>query len=395
MGEKVDRKTKARVGAGDHLLIRVVDRLLPLLVVATALCLLRLLFGAITKEFSSFPLTPQGVKMTPAEQEAMRGGVIFTTRLFAVLLWATALLCFVRFHEEDTLALLFGGVGALLAFALPWLLQGDGPAERSHDLLALTTWSLAMTGRLLLAVSLLRFGVGVGWRAFVSKPQARRKTLIMQRPVFTKGSAPPRREDLLEAKKRKSLFRHCWELSQCRGTLRLKCPNFRDQQDCWRRGSGCQCDPQLARGLVEQLDLEISNASSDQERRAAERMKSAVVFRSTREAGSRDICRKCELFNEHQAHKFKALYWIAYPVAVVITAALLPLIHRGYLWAYEATDRIFGAMQLLPNNKEAFAPFVTPGADYSLEPLVVFSLGLIIVSYLIDTMDYIIFEVKV
>ena len=373
----------------------VVDRLIPLLVLAVGLCLLRLLFGLITKEYASFPLAPDGTPLTPDQQADLRHTAFLTIQVLAGAVWGLALLCFLRFYAHEEVALGFGALGLLFAVVLPWLARGNTPPDQG-SVLAAVTYGLALTGRVLIALSVLRFAAGLSYHVFVRKPQSRRARFKIERPVFTgKGSKlPPTAEELAEKRQRPSAFRHCWELSQCKGSLRVNCPNFREHTDCWKRGSGCQCDPGLASRLVEELELEIAGARSEIERRAAERMKENVSFRARQEAG-KQMCHQCELFAEHQAHKFKALYWIAYPVAIAATVALLPLINGGYEWLMTISDTLFGAMQILPDNRETFEAFVPPAAQYSLKPLFILGAGLIIVSYLIDGMDYLIFEVKV
>lgn len=374
----------------------VVDRLIPLLVLGAAFCMLRLLFGLLTKEYASFPLAPDGTPLTPAAQADLRQTAFLTIQVLAAAVWGLALLCFLRFYAHEEVALGFGALGVLFAVVLPWLARGDAPPEPG-SVLAAVSYGLALIGRVLVALSLLRFAAGLSYHVFVRKPQSRRARFHkIERPVFTgKGSkAPPTAEQQAEKRERPSAFRHCWELSQCKGTLRVNCPNFREHTDCWKRGSGCQCDPGLASRLVEELELEIAGARSEFERRAAERMKENVTFRARQEAG-KAMCRQCELFAEHQAHKFKALYWIAYPIAIAATFALLPLISGGYEWLMAVCDKLFGAMQILPDNRETFEAFVPPAAQYSLKPLFILGAGLIIVSYLIDGMDYLIFEVKV
>jgi len=388
MAEKLEKK-KPKPSERSSLLVGLVDRLLPLLVVAAALCLLVILYAAVSGQLASFPQTAKGELTTPVQQAAFRDHMGLVCRLLAVSVWLLALLAFARYYLLEEMALGFGSVGLLLMLGLPWLLQGttgDGPG-----LVPMVAGSLRVTGQFLLTLSLLRFGVGLSYHVFVRKPNERKGKFTHARPVFTH---PERKaKDPEEKLERRSLFRHCWELSQCKGSLRVNCPNYRSHTDCWKAGSGCQCSPVLARHLVEELDLELSHARSEEERRAVERMKENVLFR-TKHDFHPELCRQCELLNEHQAHKFKALYWISYPIGIVVTTAALPLIHRGYAWAIKVTDALFGAMQLLPDNRASLEPFVSSMAEYSLEPVAVFSVGLIIVSYLLDAMDWLIFEVK-
>jgi len=388
MADKIERaKLIGKPGSSERLL-GVVDRIIPLLVLFAGLCLLRLLYGIITREFASFPQSPEGTLLTPQQQADLRHSVFLTTRLLAATLWLLALICFARYYQEEQWALAFGAIGVFFMLGMPWLV---GTPAGAGSLLDTVAWSLGVTGRLLVALSLLRFGVGLAHYVFVRKPRARR--MVVARPVFTAGR-DHKADPEAERPRRLSAFRHCWELSQCKGALRVNCPNYRQRSDCWKQGSGCQCDPKLASQLVAELDLQITSTGSEQERRAAERMKENVLFRSSQERRP-ELCRQCELFSEHQAHKFKALYWIAYPTAIAVTGASLPLIHRGYVWLLAIADRLFGAMQLLPDTQAALGPFITTTAEFSLEPIFILSAGLIIVSYLIDTMDYLIFEVKV
>lgn len=105
-------------------------------------------------------------------------------------------------------------------------------------------------------------------------------------------------------------------------------------------------------------------------------------------------CKTCPIYLEHQDHKYKTIAWLAYPVAAVAIFLAYPWIHQVYVWAVMGLEKVMSAVRILP-------PSARPGdvPDWVLQShvewLIILCIGLLVVSYLLQFVEYAIYEWKI
>jgi hypothetical protein len=395
MGQRIEVKPKPKPsgipslgGAALYLL----DRALIVVAVAIAISVVYLLQAVISGAAGAFPNTLAGAPLSPVQQERLLHGLRTAAGVFMAGMWLVTIVSIFRFRENDVAGYV-GGLGGLLCyFVLPWLVRSalmnrnQNPTDASNLVLA----SFAVTGKILLLTTIAYFAgktvVRLGRR--VSQP-------VPAAPVLLESDEAERRLEKPAAKgPGRSLLRRCWELSMCRESLRENCPSYKLGVTCWKRGTGCQCDPVLAQRLIEELEYKLHGEMSEKERTARERMKEQLGYRIAQHQGG-SYCHDCAVYNEHQFYKYKSFYWLAYPVTAALVFALLPVIHRAYRWLDVSLSQMLASLQMLPSSDEALRPFVHTVYNFNAEFIFIISAALIIAAYLLDLADYAVFKAKI
>jgi len=158
------------------------------------------------------------------------------------------------------------------------------------------------------------------------------------------------------------------------------CPSLRQRRSCWKRGSGCLCDLNLAEKLA--IGAE---AWADEE-------VTAIRYRASPQ-GTR--CLRCPIYEEHQEYKFRFLQWLAYPATVAGMFVSLPALHVGYERSLEFIDRVVAGLIFTPGH---LRPALDTGGVESMvlssnvEWVFMGCLGLLAVSYVLQGLEHAIFR---
>jgi hypothetical protein len=325
-------------------------------------------------------------------QQRFLHGLHVMAYVFMGCIWAIMVVSIFRFRENDVAGWV-GGVGGVLCYlALPWIVRSSlihfnaNPNTASDFMMG----AFRATGKLLLVTAAVYFGAKTAVRLATRSQRA----TAAAPPVVLESEKPEKPEKRVEkVSRRRSILRKCWEMSMCRESLRENCPSYKLGVTCWKRGTGCQCDPLLAQRLIEDLDLKLRGEIPEQERVARERMKEQLSYRIAEHQGD-SYCRSCPIYNEHQFHKYRSVYWLAYPITAGIVFLLMPVIHVAYVTTDKFLSRLLASVQLLPSNDEALQPFVHTMYNFDAEFIFVISAALIIAAYLLDLVDWAFFEAK-
>ena len=392
MGQRIEVKRKpkpagvpAMAGAAVYLL----DRALMVAAAAVCIAILYLLQALISGAAAAFPNALSGGPLPPAVREQFLHGLRTASYVFMAGIWGITIVSIFRFRENDVAGYV-GGIGGILCyFALPWLVRSalihfNANPNAATDLMLA---SFRATGKILLITTAIYFAAKVVMR--LARRPAR---AAASAPVILEGEAPPKPAEKISH--RRSLLRRCWELSMCRESLRENCPSFKLGVTCWKRGTGCQCDPVLAQRLIEELETKLRGDIPDKERVARERMKEQLAYRISDHEGE-SFCRSCAIYSEHQYHKYKSFYWIAYPITAALVFLLTPVIHRVYRWVDVGVARMLDSLQMLPHTDAALRPFVHAVHNFDAEFIFIISAALIIAAYLLDLVDYAVFKAKI
>jgi len=367
------------------------DRALLIAAAGVGVSTIYLLHALISGSVTAFPHTASGQVMTPAARAQALHGLRVAAYVFMGGLWGITLVSIFRFRENDVAGYV-GALGGIMCYlGLPWLV-GSALMQHNADPNAATDFMLAsfrVTGKVLLSITAVYFAVKV-----VMRLSSRGRAAPAAAAPAALDTDKPKPGDAGTLKRRKSALRKCWDLSLCRESLRENCPSYKLGVTCWKRGTGCQCDPVLAQRLIEELEAKLHGDMSEKERLARERMKDQLTYRVAEHQGDA-FCRSCVIYNEHQFFKYKYLFWIAYPITVALVFLLRPLIHRAYLWMDTGLASLLDSLQMLPRSDEALRPFMHSVNNFNAEIIFVISAALIIAAYLLDLMDYAFFQAKI
>jgi len=392
MGQRIDVKDRQKATGPPALAgtaLYLLDRALMVAAVGVGVSVFYLLHALISGNAAAFPNTPGGEALSPAMREQLLHGVRVASYVFMAGLWGITVISIFRFRENDVAGCV-GGLGGIICYlVLPWLvrsalMQHDANPNAASDLMLA---SFRATGKVLLMMTAVYFA-------------AKMVTRIMRRPARAKAAAPtmaesqPKDQPEQKVERRQTLLRKCWELSMCRDSLRENCPSFKLGVTCWKRGTGCQCDPILAQRLIQDLEFKLRGELPDKERVARERTKEQLSYRIAEHQGE-SFCHQCPIYNEHQFYKYNRLFWIAYPITAGLVFLLTPIIHRAYRWIDDTLASMLDSLQMLPHSEEALRPFVTTVYNFNAEIIFLISAGLIIAAYLLDLVDYAVFRAKI
>ncbi|HUT75394.1 MAG TPA: hypothetical protein VM221_11260 [Armatimonadota bacterium] len=370
--------------------IYLLDRALVVAAVAVVGAVFYLLAGLVSGGVAAFPQDRSGVALPAAARAHFLDAIRTALIVFMAGLWGVTVVSIFRFRENDVAGYVGGVGGALCYFGLPWLVSASmmrdyaNPNQASDLMLA----GFRLAGKVLLLITAVHFA-GKMVARIANRPSRVRSsapTIIATRTTEQSADAPPRPP-------RRSLLRKCWELSLCRENLRENCPSYKLRTTCWKRGTGCQCDPVLAQHLIQDLEARLRGTLPENERLARERMKEQLSYRVATHQGE-SYCRECPIYGEHQHYKYRAFYWIAYPITAGIMVALLPQINRAYHWLDVTLAAMLSSLSMLPTSEDALRPLLRTVYHFNGEYIFIASVALIIAAYLLDTVDYAVFQAK-
>lgn len=188
---------------------------------------------------------------------------------------------------------------------------------------------------------------------------------------------------------RPGLIPKCWQMSRCRPSVRMSCPNYIEHVTCWKRRSGCFCDRDLANHL-------IASSGRGEAQEAIEMQQTVGGARPARDKSRqrswkehKRYCLTCPLYVEHQEYKYRHYHWTSFLATGVIVAGGYRFFDIGYKWSVQFLDGLLKNVAHIPgvsaDTSLANSPF-----EYIL--LAVFSL--LLLSYVIGLMDKIFLEWK-
>lgn len=283
-----------------------------------------------------------------------------------------------RVFNDEALGQGLSFVGAVLYFGSPWLLSMVGTGVLKGDALRLfakgvnefrTMGSISLLPGLvfLLRDAILRIWTGIS----VRRIEERRW-----------GDEEERRRKHLKSK----YYGSCWDMAFCREFVRRVCPAWQAKQPCWRMKVGCYCDEKTiltaltsygtdnvhVRGIMENLGIDKGRAS----------------LLNSRQKRAR--CRRCGIFAEHQRQKYRILSPAVFPLVGLLFYIFYQRL-AGIMWVVlEKTDEFMRALMMRTSEHYSFAD-----QGSVLTTLAMIWLAIIVVSYALRALEYLIFEIQV
>lgn len=328
-------------------------------------------------------------RFPPAEQVVIYGRLQVACQVLKYSAWiALATLALRSWHSPEWGYVPLIG-GALCQLALPRILsfaleQQSGVASQASALIVTTFRDVG-------SVALIT-GAVLAARDLLDRLTSRR---LRARVAAARGTSPPRVRDLPLDKQDRFLGK-CWELPMCRPAIKRSCPVFiRDKQPCWRIGVGCMCSEQVLYMAARNRGEDLTHGRPEGQGTA---WKPQIVTleqlaKTLTPQQKRERCMNCSIYLHHQAQKYRALLPVVVAGVVGVSAALLPLFHRGYVAFAHAADRFAAPLSAKQTAGSKMHPALRDWsghlADAQLAEWILFAcLALVLVSYALHALEY-------
>lgn len=174
----------------------------------------------------------------------------------------------------------------------------------------------------------------------------------------------------------------CWQLPYCRKFVRERCPIFHAKRACWREKVGCMCEEQVIRDAMESKVIPKDVVA------AAKMIPRNNKLTATQK---RARCKQCVIYNEHQKHKYKLMLFvlnIGYVVFVVLFWNLL----------LGLTDKLVGGAEDLYRKlsfTDSHIKDLINTSSLPIEAVLLIAILLVTFTYLLKTLEYLIFKAKI
>ncbi|BBO22953.1 MAG: hypothetical protein QY327_07415 [Fimbriimonadaceae bacterium] len=175
----------------------------------------------------------------------------------------------------------------------------------------------------------------------------------------------------------------CWQLPFCRKFVRERCPIYHSRRTCWREQVGCMCEEQVIRDAMSGKVIPKD---------AVQAAKFIPINNKLTPSQKQERCRQCVIYNEHQKHKYKLIL----PVATAVFVGLY-LLFRGPLLEMTSQllvtiDRMIGRATF--RSDANVAQQITDSGMHFQEVLLI-CLSLIVFTYVLKLVEFLIFKLKV
>lgn len=174
----------------------------------------------------------------------------------------------------------------------------------------------------------------------------------------------------------------CWQLPYCRKFVRERCPIFHAKKACWREKVGCMCEEEVIRSAMENRAIPRDMVAAA--KYIPQNNKLTLSQKKSR-------CKQCVIYNEHQKHKYR-LYLAVLNVGYVAFAILFWSPLSG------VTNSLVHGMESVYKNmtfKDSGLEKMLNASTIPFTGLLQAAILLIIFTYCLKTLEYLIFKLKV
>jgi hypothetical protein len=276
-------------------------------------------------------------------------------------------------------------LGAAFAFGVPFLVHNSAgtypPAlrQQSENLLVNQFTLIGIVFGAVGAVQLLIQGV----IAFISRAQRRPSIATdISQGAFT-GKKLEKQDKFLGP---------CWTLPFCRDSAKRVCPVLNRNRACWRDGRGCYCDQNIV--------LMLSGDRGRTATRSAQgfvSMQSLTQTRPKTGAEKRAQCLGCPIYLHRQHQKYRVFA----PTSIVVVLGLILLnkvwLDETYPNAVLGAGRALRGFSFSGGNQAAGVPEWAQNLAQmqSVEWILLFVIGLLVVSYMIHILEWALYKMGI
>ncbi|MHB1000715.1 MAG: hypothetical protein ACYC27_15850 [Armatimonadota bacterium] len=280
-----------------------------------------------------------------------------------------------RYYSDETIGYVLVICGAALHWGMP--LAANDTSEQLKPIITYIMSQFGMVGTIALITAVPFFIISLWSRVKADKVMAKKNARCAE-GTSTKSD---------EVKKDALIYFNCWQTPFCRDYMIDFCDAYKSKKSCWRIHSGCYCDENIIiRTLENKGDIKSSSLS-----------KEFKMFKATAKNLSwmekRDKCAKCGMYVDHQKQKYQLVVPLGFlfPLAIIwsyydiISASLKKLL----VYTDKFSDMVsFGAKR--PEDTTGIAQFL--GASGLVETILLLCIGLLMVTFFLRIIEYLIFE---
>jgi hypothetical protein len=179
----------------------------------------------------------------------------------------------------------------------------------------------------------------------------------------------------------------CWDTQFCREHMRKACGAYDARKSCWRIKSGCYCgEDRIIRAL---------NAAHPTGQPPGK--KPSPLHDELTPAEKRNRCRECFLYKNHQELKYRILSPLMFPLTYAIMYFGFKAMWRNLHDALLLADKLSKHISYLPGIAQGKSPewANVSAASSPVEWLFVVLLGLVLLTYLLRLLEYLVFDLQI
>ena len=189
-----------------------------------------------------------------------------------------------------------------------------------------------------------------------------------------------------KAHRKPRYYGSCWDMAFCRDYVQRVCPAWQLKKPCWRLKVGCYCDERTILTAMTSFGSDNIHVKGIMESLGINKTRDSLL--NARQKRAR--CRRCGIYAEHQRQKYRLLSPLVFPLVGVVFWAFYDQLAARLWVVLEKTDQFMRALTLRSDVGYSFAD---QGA--ALTTLAMIWLGIIVVSYALRAVEYLIFEAQV
>jgi hypothetical protein len=313
--------------------------------------------------------------------------------IFLVSLTLALVAACARFWDEKDYGYIFGVIGLGLFLGLPFMVGQQaqsfsiGPRSPAATVTALLVDGYRWGGIISLALAVLMV---IG--DMVDRLQGKRVARARQALKYTELSV--KADD--KRKVRDKLLGKCWELPYCRPVIRDHCPVYlKRTQACWKNGIGCMCDDRITTYAL-RLKSATEGASDETPSHVQASFNLDAAQRAMNAKLHRGRCHACAIYQHHQEHKYRVLAPVAITLVIVGMGAALPQLLAILTYLGGLADRATQVLSFGVGRSGEFRSALQYSVAESrfIQSVVLLAVALILLSYLLRSIEWVVFKAK-
>jgi len=227
------------------------------------------------------------------------------------------------------------------------------------------------------------------------------------------------------------VFAKCWQLPYCRPPIRKSCPIYIHRTKCWKERVGCMCEEAVVRHSMEAIIIKDGDLNKDQPsadsandfikmdgdiktpdpalEKTVEVTPVAVPKAAARPRDKNvkiphnpnlpqhvkvERCRNCVIYNEHQRKKYQLLapiVVVGLPVTAYFNIDPITKLLNNLL---SGVDKVMNNLSLVSSGGTHAASNIFSGAGFA-QYIVIGCIVIIITTWSLRTVEYIVFKLKI
>lgn len=277
-----------------------------------------------------------------------------------------------QFFQEEVTGYVLIMAGALMRWGVPALAAAS---ERGSTAAEKTIPSFVVSQFLVLGAIALAVAVPLVLRDLWERMRGTRKWIS---------------DSTVQAAKREltssGIHMFCWQTAHCRENLLGVCQAYQRKRNCWLIKTGCMCDEERMLRLVVRGPVTPGQTVA---KTAPMKILSA--------AEKRQRCRECCIFRDHQELKYKLISPLVFPAVFAFMYFGYQPIKSHLHDLLALTDRFSKYVTFTPNTTGTTGtPWMnTPAASSSVEWVFIILLGLVMATYLLRLLEYLVYDLQI